>query len=277
MGSISSGAEADVEDDDDMEASPEAKEFSRIPSGDYYGLLHFIQKNPSIVSQKQSDGLLVEAFNAEIAGKETYARQCVHQGLLLQYCDKLGKDGVPMFFKRITQGGHQANEMFKSDVASTYQRIRTRAKEIKKQREEEGEPEGVETIQLHAVDPNTTINIQIPRPIPTDLTATSDQPPPTEEEIEARKVFESFPPGLQRALESRSLDAVNKVLAKMSVDEAEEVVEKLSNGGMLAIEEGVVDATTDEGKKIMEEINRTGHLPGGKEQVVTLQDDPPVD
>ena len=37
----------------------------------------------------------------------------------------------------------------------------------------------------------------------------------------------SFPQGLQRALESGSLDEVNKVLGKMSVEEAEEVVGRL--------------------------------------------------
>jgi hypothetical protein len=33
-----------------------------------------------------------------------------------------------------------------------------------------------------------------------------------------------------------------KVLGKMSVDEAEVVVEQLGNGGMLSLEEGIVDA-----------------------------------
>jgi cell division cycle protein 37 len=43
----------------------------------------------------------------------------------------------------------------------------------------------------------------------------------------ARQVFESFPPGLRRALESGSLDEVNKVLGQMSVEEAEEIVGQL--------------------------------------------------
>jgi cell division cycle protein 37 len=67
---------------------------------------------------------------------------------------------------------------------------------------------------------------------------------------------------LQRALESGKLDEVNRVLGKMSVSEAEEVVAKLGEGGMLSLEEGVVDATTEEGKKIVEEIERTGRMPG---------------
>lgn len=97
------------------------------------------------------------------------------------------------------------------------------------------------------MDPNTKISISIPP-------ANSTIP----EEIEARKIYETFPPGLQRALESESLDEVNKVLGKMSVEEAEEIVEKLGEGGMLNLEEGIVDATTEEGRKKLEEIEAEG-------------------
>lgn len=51
---------------------------------------------------------------------------------------------------------------------------------------------------------------------------------------------------------------MNKVLGKMSVPEAEDVVEKLSQGGMLSLEEGIVDATTEEGKKKLEELEAEG-------------------
>ena len=49
---------------------------------------------------------------------------------------------------------------------------------------------------------------------------------------------------------------MNEVLGKMSVSEAEEVVEQLGEGGMLSLEEGVIDGTTEEGKerlKLLEE------------------------
>ena len=49
---------------------------------------------------------------------------------------------------------------------------------------------------------------------------------------------------------------MNKVLGKMSVDEAEQVVEQLGNGGMLSLEEGVIDATTEEGQKAVEELEK---------------------
>ncbi|KAI6871433.1 hypothetical protein D0864_13904 [Hortaea werneckii] len=281
-GTETPGSEADVEDgalapvpgqeaadDDDIEASPIAKQFGKIKFGDYQGSLQFISTNPEVLAEKETDGLLVEAFNTQSNAtnrqEQDYARQCVHQALLLQYCRQLGKDGVGLFFKRITTQGHQARKMFLDDVNSTYDRIRTRTAELNRQKAEEPEG-GVEQIQLHAVDPNTTINIITPPPL--DKCQSDD-------ERASRSIFDTFPPGLQRALESASLDKVNEVLGKMSVDEAEQIVEQLGNGGMLSLEEGVIDATTDEGKKQMEEIERTHAMPGQKgeeERVVEVDD-----
>lgn len=93
------------------------------------------------------------------------------------------------------------------------------------------------------MDPNTKITINIP-------SADSNEPV----EVEARKIFDAFSQDLQKALASESLDEVNKVLGKMSVEEAEDVVEKLGESGMLSLEEGIVDATTEEGRKKLEEI-----------------------
>jgi len=146
---------------------------------------------------------------------------------------------------RITTKGHNAQKVFMDDVNDTYGRIKTRAAEITKERAAEAAEggAGVEQIQLHAVDPGTSINIVIPKVDSQD-----------EVEKKARATFESFPPGLQRALESGSLDEVNKVLGKMSVDEAEEVVGQLGEGGMLSLEEQIIDATTEEGQAALKEL-----------------------
>ena len=42
----------------------------------------------------------------------------------------------------------------------------------------------------------------------------------------------------------------------MSVSEAEEVVEQLGEGGMLSLEEGVIDPTTEEGRERLKELER---------------------
>ena len=154
-----------------------------------------------------------------------------------------------MYF-RITTPGHQAQQVFLDDVNNTYTRIKTRTAEIAKERASNPSSTadagaGVEQIQLHAVEPGTEIHINIPQPNSTD-----------EVEIKAREVFEAFPPGLQRALESGSLDKVNEVLGKMSVEEAEEVVEQLGEGGMLSLEQGVIDGTTEEGREKLKELER---------------------
>jgi cell division cycle protein 37 len=102
-GAQSSGADADLEDEDeeaDIKVSDLAKQFAKIPMGDYKSSLRFISENPQVTAESETDGLLVEAFNSQMDGKPEYARQCVHHGLLLQYCRSLGRDGVSLFFKR---------------------------------------------------------------------------------------------------------------------------------------------------------------------------------
>jgi cell division cycle protein 37 len=149
------------------------------------------------------------------------------------------------FIPSITTKDHRAAVLFKEDVNDTYNKIRTRAKELAKS--SSSEPSQVEQIQLQAVDPSTKLSLTIPP-------ANSSDP----EQVAARQIFNNFPPDLQRALESGSLDEVNNVLGKMSVEEAEEVVEMLGQSGILKLEEGIVDATTEEGKKFLENLEAEG-------------------
>jgi cell division cycle protein 37 len=224
-----------------LKLTPEGKEFAKIKLGDYRACLQYINEHPDIVNERTQDALMIEAFNAQMKGQDAYAKGCVHQSLLIQYCRQLGRDGVGMFFKRITTKGHQAQQVFTKDLTETYERIKTRAAELNK--EDGTDPAGVEQIQLHAVEPGTEIHINVPQ-------AGSDDPV----EQQAREIFDRFPPGLQRALESGNLDEVNVVLGKMSVDEAEEIVELLGEGGMLSLQEGVIDATNEEGQQRLKEI-----------------------
>jgi cell division cycle protein 37 len=208
------------DDDEDIAASPAATQFSKIKPNSYRESLEYLSKHPEILTEKDTDGILVLAFDAQLEGKDDYARNCVHQALLIQYCRALGRDGVALFFKRITTPGHQAQGVFFKDVQDTYLRIKTRAREINLERAKEaaeGGPAGVEQIQLHAVEPGTVINITIPP-------AGSDDP----DVKQGREIFEAFRPDMRKALETGKLDAVNKVLGKMSVEEAEDVVAKLS-------------------------------------------------
>ena len=212
---------ADNDDnDEDVTASPLATQFSKIKASSYRESLEFLSKHPEILTEKDTDGILVLAFDAQLEGKEDYARNAIHQALLIQYCRALGRDGVALFFKRITTPGHQAQSVFFKDVQDTFMRIKTRAREINLERAKEaaeGGPAGVEQIQLHAVEPGTVINITIP--------------PAGSEDSEtkaSREIFEGFKPEMRKALETGKLDAVNKALGKLTVEEAEDVVAKLS-------------------------------------------------
>jgi cell division cycle protein 37 len=212
-GSGSGSANDDDDDDGEVEASPAAKKFGAIKPNEYSTSLQFLSQNPQILTERETDGLLVMAFDAALERKDDLARQYIHQALLLQYCRALGKDGVALFFKRITTKGHQAQDVFYKDVQETYMRIRNRSREIIAERAKEAEQGGVEQIQLHAVEPGTVIQISIP---PAD----SEDP----HVQQARQIFEGFKPEMKQALETGDLDKVNEVLGKMNIEEAEELV-----------------------------------------------------
>ncbi|KAL9080678.1 MAG: hypothetical protein Q9159_007544 [Coniocarpon cinnabarinum] len=273
---LDSGSEADVEDDTapgpdpnlsspipdrQIHASKLGLQFAQLPSNAYQQYLSFIGQHPEVLAEKETDGLLMRAFDLQYAGRDAESKQSVHQALLLQYCRSLGRDGVAMFFKRVTTAGHQARKVFIDDVDSTYARLKERAAVmLQDSQEEAGE---TEQIQLHPVNPGQKINIVVPPP----LAQCED-----EETKQSRQVFDSFPPNLQKALESGSLDEVNTVLGRMPVPEAEEVVERLSAGGMLSLEQGLVDATTEEGRKQLEEMEKQGRLEEVAEEGGSVQE-----
>lgn len=80
--------------------TPNLEEFAKLPLWDFNKSWRFIQNHLDIVVPDASDALLVSAFRAQRAGKSKYARQCVHQGLILQYAERLGKHGVQRLFQR---------------------------------------------------------------------------------------------------------------------------------------------------------------------------------
>lgn len=63
----------------------------------------------------------------------------------------------------------------------------------------------------------------------------------------------------------------------MSVEEAEEVVERLGEGGMLSLERGVIDGTTEEGREKLRRLEseaRKGGTEGlGDDEESRLDDD----
>ncbi|KAH6661110.1 hypothetical protein BKA67DRAFT_531183 [Truncatella angustata] len=242
-------SQAEPDEDDEVTASADAQKFAKIKSVDYRESNNFISSHPSILSEKEQDGILMLAFDAQLEGKDDFARNCVHQALLLQYCRALGKDGVALFFKRITTKGHNAQDVFFKDVQDTYMRIKNRCKEINAERAAGGNDEDKEQIQLHAVEPGTVINIKIPPENSEDT-----------DEKRHREIFESFKPDVRKALETGSLDKVNEVLGKMKIDEAEALVGLLSEANVLSLEDEIIDTTTEAGQKHLEEMKQQAAL-----------------
>lgn len=102
---VSSGAEADSEEseevpnEDDIVPTDVGKKFGEIKVTDLKKSMMFIEDHPEVVSERNQDGLMVYAFNAQMEGKESLAKQCVHQALLLQYVKQVGRGGVKTFFQ----------------------------------------------------------------------------------------------------------------------------------------------------------------------------------
>ena len=103
---VANAQEAQAREDENEEAdelpemTPSLTEFSKIPIGEYEKSFRFIQAHRDVYVPGASDALLVAAFQAQGDGKATYAKKCIYASLLLQYCEKLGKDGVGLFFKK---------------------------------------------------------------------------------------------------------------------------------------------------------------------------------
>lgn len=140
----------------------------------------------------------------------------------------------------------RACAVFEKDVADTYKHLVERVRIASRT-----PSEPAEQIQLVPENPSHTISFNVP-----------DGPPPDELQLEGpglegvtveevRKmlqmrwdVFKAFSQEMREALMSQSLDAVNTVLGKMAVKDAEEVVRLLDVAGILSFSEhGVKDTT----------------------------------
>ncbi|KAH8113509.1 hsp90-like protein [Phellopilus nigrolimitatus] len=245
------------DDEDELpEMTPTLEAFSRLPLRGYDQSFHFIQEHRDVYVPGASDALLVAAFTAQTRGETVYAKKCVHQSLLLQYCEKLGVDGVRLFFKRMTSGDPRAEAVFLKDVEDTHAHIITRVKAAKEE-EAAAIANGGEQIQLVPENPDQHISFIVPDgPPPQDLRLEG----PGMEDLdieEVRKalqlrwdVFDGFSDDLKEALRSQSLEEVNKVLGKMKVEDAENVVGLLDTGGILNFAEGGIrDQTGNENEE----------------------------
>ncbi|KAI1268694.1 Cdc37 N terminal kinase binding-domain-containing protein [Xylariaceae sp. FL1019] len=248
-------ASNDEDDDEDYEISADGRKFGNIKADNYAQSYSFLSSHPHMLSKKEENGIMIMALDRQseyqlenkddakkLEREDPLTKNYIHQAKLLQFCQLLGRDGVSVFFKRITTKDHKAREALDNEVNETYRQIKASAKRINDQRAQNS-GEDVEQIQLHAVEPGTEIKILIPAKDSED-----------EEEKRGREIFESFAPDMRTALETGNLDKVNEVLGSMKVADAEDVVGLLSEAGILSMEEQIIDATTDEGKQKIKEM-----------------------
>ncbi|KAF9450581.1 hsp90-like protein [Macrolepiota fuliginosa MF-IS2] len=226
--------------------TPSLEAFSNIRLREYEKSFEFIQHHRDVYVPGASDALLVAAFTAESEGKKKYAKQCVHQSLLLQYSEKLGRDGLGVFFKKMISGDKRAETVFLEDLEKTYNHLAERVKITQAEASS-----GKEQIQLVAEDPSMSISFNVPDgPPPENLKLEG----PGTEDLDVEQVrqalqmrwdiFTSFPDNLQNALKIGKLEKVNQVLGDMDVQEAEDVVQKLDMAGILSFsEKGIRDIT----------------------------------
>lgn len=261
--SVTPKVSPDSVDEDEAEELPELtpslERFSRLSLWGYEQSFNFIQEHRDVVVPGASDALLVAAFRAESKGQFEYAKKCVHQSLLLQYCEKLGKDGVRLFFQKMIADDQRAVSVFVNDVNGTYSHLKTRAKAAAVETSDAQK----EQIQLVPEDPSATITFNVPDgPPPEDLRLEG----PGMEGLEIEQVrealqmrwdvFESFPDDLKAALKVGTLDEVNKVLGAMDVKVAEDIVEKLEVAGIMSfVAGGIRDETGRDTEEEEEEEN----------------------
>ena len=244
---------ADDDDDDDVplpELTPLQVKFASLPLGDFEGAFKFIQDNHEIFSPGVTDAFLLAGFRAQMKDDSKYAKQCVNRSLMLQYCEKLGRDGVSLFFQRMLSDNHVSasgkrlppnampRAIFEKDVDDTYAMICTRAEKAK---EEDAQAGNRETIQLVCENPDTDVQFNVPDGPPPEKIVLEGEGTENLDPVEVREMlmrrwemFQGFTPEMQRALQNNSLAEVNAVLEKMSVPDAEEIVQLLDASGILS-------------------------------------------
>ncbi|TPX40810.1 hypothetical protein SeMB42_g05865 [Synchytrium endobioticum] len=222
------------EDEDSYLTNPIVAAFVGIsPMEESY---RYLMKHSDIVNVNNSDEVLAEAMRLEMAGKNTPAKQCVQQSLILQYCANLGKDGVRLFFERMKNTTHGARKLYTDDVEKTYQRIANRVKEMAKEAEEKEKAEAAARIAA-AEQPDGSY-------------ALPDLEDASEEYKTKAQVFKDLPRKFQRALLSQDADEINRAMSTMPQGELDDMISKCVKCGLLDMEvEGAEDELIQEAEQ----------------------------
>jgi len=186
-------------------------DYSRKP--DIQSSSKFIEENPMLLSEHATGWLLLEALKAEMGGDSKRMRQIVRQNQYLQYSMDLAamtKESVmkcaQKFFVSLRNG--QKRHMFERDCDDFASKIAQRA--IDKKKEEAAaaaaeEPEMVEMSRSERLGPGG---------------------------LDPVEVLESLPKEMQECFLSQDIPSLQKVLGKMTMEEAKYHMDRCTKSGL---------------------------------------------
>lgn len=216
----------------ELELLRETVTFSTLDSNK--SCCQFILEHPFIASTQQKDALLMKAFDYQLYDDDAAAKSIIYKGMLLQFASDLLENPpyphmpmdirlnyVKQFFSQLDQENTPGRLAFDQEYNQMVEHIKKRCEIIKEETEKEGEEEEkVETIQLRSVDENSKLVVTIPTTV----------------DSKEYKIYHALPETMKKALNTGSLDEVNKEFAKMPLEDAENMLEKFNECGVIGIQ-----------------------------------------
>ncbi|KAG0682555.1 hsp90 co-chaperone Cdc37 [Pichia californica] len=217
----------------DLELLSETVTFSKLPS--LKACSAYILEHPFIACTHQKDALLMKSFDLQLNGKISEAVNTIKKSMILQFCADLIENppnpNMPMnvrlnyvkqLFTQFENDNTPGKIAYDQECQRMIEHVKNRCEIIKQEQaaeEEFEDSEGVEQIQLRSVDPNSELVVTVPK-----------------EGTPEYEIYEQLPEDMKKALATGSLDEVNKVFAKIPVTEAEELLEKFNECGVIGIQ-----------------------------------------
>ncbi|CAK7902876.1 hsp90 co-chaperone Cdc37 [[Candida] anglica] len=253
----------DAEILNDLEIHPQTKLFAQIPPTNIQQSAEFLMKNTKICTEQQKDALLMSAFDLQLAGNVAATKQIIHQSLLLQYIAQLAGPNpssdqtikaIKLFCSKVSENS-PAKQGFMQDVENTFNHIKTRCEIISAEHAKENEGEEEALIQLKALDDDTELSVNIPEP-----------------DTKEYEIFTTqIPVEMQKAVQTGSLDEVNKVFAELKIEEAENILQLFDECGVIGINAYLEDE--NDFKQLQDQYNENMAINDEKEKKHTQEID----
>ncbi|KAI3637450.1 hypothetical protein MIR68_004099 [Amoeboaphelidium protococcarum] len=198
-GGGAAGGDADV-DLRELSQDEDQMMLDFVKCKDFTESFHFIQQHPEIVQKEFSDHIMARAFKCQMDGKSQEAKRCVKWSLALNYALQMGRDGVGLFYKRMTGEAKEPLALFEQDLESTYNHVKERSKILKAKQNSK------------------------------DLDEDNSNLTP-----EQAVVFKTFPKHFQDAMYSGDMNKINESFGKMTEEESARVMADCQKTGLISV------------------------------------------